>query len=45
VSRTLRKQGWTVVRLWEHDLRNSIRCTRRIRKALNDQSCRARNVK
>jgi len=35
VNRELRKQGWRVVRIWEHDLvRNSQRCILRIHNAL-----------
>lgn len=35
VNRTLRKQGWRVVRIWEHDLaRHPARCIRRVRTAL-----------
>jgi DNA mismatch endonuclease (patch repair protein) len=35
VTRTLRKQGWRVVRIWEHDLaRNPQRCLRRLELAL-----------
>jgi len=35
VTRTLRRQGWKVVRLWEHDLAKSpARCLRRIRHVL-----------
>jgi DNA mismatch endonuclease (patch repair protein) len=34
VTRTLRKQGWRVVRVWEHELRKPARVLNRIRKAL-----------
>lgn len=35
VSRTLRKRGWTVIRLWEHQLRGNPRgCLIRIRETL-----------
>ena len=35
VSSSLRKQGWKIVRVWEHDLRvRSVFCVRRIQKAL-----------
>jgi len=34
VSRTLRRQGWRVVRIWEHDLRKPDRVLRRIQTAL-----------
>lgn len=36
VERTLRKQGWTVVRIWEHSVRKDAdRCARRIIDALS----------
>ena len=36
VSRTLRSQGWRVIRVWEHDLsrKNESRILRRVQKAL-----------
>ena len=35
VTRKLRADGWTVVRLWEHDIeKNSESCVRKIRKSL-----------
>lgn len=35
VSRALRKQGWKVIRIWEHDLgKNPGRCMGRIERAL-----------
>jgi DNA mismatch endonuclease (patch repair protein) len=35
VNRQLRRQGWRVVRIWEHELAGSpARCIRRIRQAL-----------
>ncbi len=35
VSRTLRKQGWRVLRIWEHDLsRNPMGCIRKIKAAM-----------
>ena len=34
VKRTLSKAGWTVLRLWEHDLANETRVIGRITKAL-----------
>ena len=35
VNKELRKDGWCVVRIWEHDLsKNSTACIRRIRRAL-----------
>ena len=36
-SRELRRQGWTVLRIWEHELKRSPQAVmRRIRKALGD---------
>lgn len=35
VTRTLRKDGWRVVRVWEHNLRKPTRVLARIRKALS----------
>ncbi len=34
VNRTLRKQGWVVVRIWEHSVRESGSSIRRIQKLL-----------
>ncbi|HEX9596451.1 MAG TPA: very short patch repair endonuclease, partial [Anaerolineales bacterium] len=34
VSRELRRRGWTVLRFWEHDLRNAVRIASRCRRAL-----------
>jgi DNA mismatch endonuclease (patch repair protein) len=35
VSRTLRRDGWSVVRLWEHDIETSPeKCVRKIRRCL-----------
>jgi DNA mismatch endonuclease (patch repair protein) len=38
----LRKQGWYVLRLWEHDLisKNETKCLRRVRAALQPQATR-----
>ncbi|PTX92315.1 very short patch repair endonuclease [Opitutus sp. ER46] len=38
VAKTLRKRGWTVVRIWEHDLaaRNLVRTVSRIHRVLED---------
>lgn len=30
VTRMLRKAGWQVVRLWEHELRDTSQCLRRL---------------
>ena len=35
VTRTLRKDGWRVVRVWKHNLRKPTRVLARIRKALS----------
>jgi len=35
VTRTLRRLGWRVVRIWEHELRDAERCVGKIRKNLN----------
>jgi DNA mismatch endonuclease (patch repair protein) len=34
VNRTLRRMGWRVVRIWEHDLRRPVRALRRIHKEI-----------
>jgi DNA mismatch endonuclease (patch repair protein) len=34
VNRELRKLGWCVVRIWEHDIRRSVRCLPKLRRAL-----------
>ena len=37
VSRTLRRDGWSVIRIWEHDIeRRPESCVRKIRKSLWD---------
>ena len=34
VNRTLRRQGWRVIRIWEHELtKNPLRCVAKIREA------------
>jgi G:T-mismatch repair DNA endonuclease (very short patch repair protein) len=39
VNRALRRRGWKVVRLWEHELAKAPgRCVRRVRKALGVRS-------
>ncbi len=35
VTRTLRRNGWRVVRIWEHELRKPVRVLTRIRRALD----------
>lgn len=44
VTRTLRSQGWRVLRIWEHDLsrKNQPRLVRRIKKHLGKQYSRKR---
>jgi DNA mismatch endonuclease, patch repair protein len=39
VCRALRKLGWTVIRLWEHDLAAPARVTGRIHRALTRLQC------
>lgn len=34
VSRTLRKEGWRVVRIWEHELWKPLRALAKVRRAL-----------
>ena len=41
VTRTLRKKGWRVVRVWEHELRSPGRVIARIRRALSSPPPRA----
>ena len=39
VNRVLRKEGWRVVRIWEHDLaKHGVLCVRRIQEALETPS-------
>jgi DNA mismatch endonuclease (patch repair protein) len=40
VTRRLRKDGWIVVRFWEHDLRESNACVRRMKKVLGYRKIR-----
>lgn len=35
VNRVLRSEGWRVIRIWEHDLRQPARCLARVSKALH----------
>jgi DNA mismatch endonuclease, patch repair protein len=35
VNRTLRKAGWRVIRIWEHDLRQPARCLARVLRTLS----------
>lgn len=35
VTRMLRKKGWRVMRIWEHDLRHPVRILARIRRILS----------
>ncbi len=34
VNRLLRRHGWRVVRIWEHELRDEERCVRRVKTSL-----------
>jgi DNA mismatch endonuclease, patch repair protein len=36
VNRTLKKMGWKVVRIWEHELRDKDQCSARIKNALRN---------
>lgn len=36
VSRELRREGWTVIRIWQHQLGNSARVAGRVSRALSD---------
>ena len=45
VKRTLSKAGWTVLRLWEHDLTDGSRVAHRIDKALNQNLTRLRSLR
>ncbi|WP_419468960.1 very short patch repair endonuclease [Burkholderia diffusa] len=38
VNAQLRSQGWCVLRIWEHSLRNDIKVSKRIKRALNRHS-------
>lgn len=43
--RELRKSGWTVLRIWEHQVKASpVRCVRRIDKALRKSAERAQPI-
>jgi DNA mismatch endonuclease (patch repair protein) len=35
VTRELRKMGWGVIRVWEHELKSPLRVAGKIKKALN----------
>jgi DNA mismatch endonuclease (patch repair protein) len=35
VTRTLRRKGWRVLRIWEHDLAEGLKCIQRLRALLN----------
>ena len=38
ISRKLRRDGWSVLRFWEHDLeKNPDKCVRRIKKKLAEK--------
>ncbi|HZF00628.1 MAG TPA: DUF559 domain-containing protein [Methylomirabilota bacterium] len=42
VTRTLRSQGWHVLRIWEHELsrKNETRLVQRIKRVLQSNVCR-----
>jgi len=35
VTRELRKMGWKVVRVWEHELKSPLRVVAKVQRALN----------
>ena len=35
VNRRLRSEGWSVQRIWEHDIKNPERCAKKILRALD----------
>jgi DNA mismatch endonuclease (patch repair protein) len=37
VNRILRSQGWSVQRIWEHDIRNPEKCARKILRASGER--------
>jgi DNA mismatch endonuclease (patch repair protein) len=39
VTRELRKMGWKVVRVWEHELKSPLQVAGKIKKALNAKEC------
>lgn len=41
VSMQLRKSGWTVLRIWEHELAHSLRVSRRLERALTGKGRRS----
>jgi DNA mismatch endonuclease (patch repair protein) len=44
VSRELRKLGWRVIRIWQHELGNSDRVAGRVRRSLCQQQTRTGNT-
>ena len=46
VSRALRRKGWRVVRLWEHEVRgNPARCIAKVRAAIEGHARIGRNLR
>src|SRR6266446_8458701 len=43
-TKRLRMLGWTVVRLWEHELKNAARIMRRLRAGLGKTTARLQNT-
>jgi len=39
VNRELRRRGWRVLRIWEHEFKNPQSCLRRIRSSIARNSC------
>jgi DNA mismatch endonuclease, patch repair protein len=42
VNQTLRKMGWTPIRVWQHDLKEPAKVIRRVRKLLGQNDHQAR---
>jgi DNA mismatch endonuclease, patch repair protein len=38
VSRELRKMGWTVIRIWEHEIRDSSKVAKKVNKILESKT-------
>ena len=45
VTRRLRREGWSVLRFWEHDIHgNPDKCARRVRRKLDERRGAARGI-
>lgn len=45
VNKTLKCEGWKVLRIWQHELRNDAKVSARVRRALKNHSTNANKVK